>query len=77
MKACRHLALFALLVLVTGLGVTASQADISLAQTAPRPNILFIMGDDLRASDLDYMPNTQDLLTSQGVKFTKAWTTRS
>ena len=35
------------------------------------------MGDDLRASDLDYMPNTQDLLTSQGVKFTKAWTTRS
>jgi N-acetylglucosamine-6-sulfatase len=43
----------------------------------PRPNILFILADDMRASDLDYMPNTQNLLTNQGVKFTKAWVTRS
>ncbi len=43
----------------------------------PRPNILFILGDDLRASDLKHMPSTQSLLVDQGVKFTKAWVTRS
>jgi N-acetylglucosamine-6-sulfatase len=42
-----------------------------------RPNILFILADDLRASDLDHMPNAQSLLVNQGVKFTKAWVTRS
>ena len=43
----------------------------------PRPNILFILGDDLRASDLERMPKTQSLLTNQGVKFTKPSVTRS
>ena len=43
----------------------------------PRSNILFILGDDLRASDLERMPNTQSLLVNQGVKFTKPWVTRS
>jgi N-acetylglucosamine-6-sulfatase len=76
-KACKHLALFVLLGLVASLGVTASQTERGLAQTAPKPNILFILADDLRASDLEYMPNTQSLLANQGVKFTKAWTTRS
>ncbi len=42
-----------------------------------KPNILFILGDDLRASDLDHMPNTQNLLVDQGVKFTKPWVSRS
>jgi arylsulfatase A-like enzyme len=42
-----------------------------------RPNILFILGDDLRASDLKHMPNTQSLLVNQGVEFTKPWVTRS
>jgi N-acetylglucosamine-6-sulfatase len=42
-----------------------------------RPNILFILADDLRASDLDHMPNTQALLEKQGVKFTSAWVTRT
>jgi arylsulfatase A-like enzyme len=76
-KSCKHLALFVLLGLVASLGVTASQTERGLAQTAPKPNILFILADDLRASDLVYMPNTQSLLANQGVKFTKAWTTRS
>jgi N-acetylglucosamine-6-sulfatase len=43
----------------------------------PRPNIVFILADDLRASDLDHMPSTQSLLVDQGVKFTRAWVTRS
>jgi N-acetylglucosamine-6-sulfatase len=70
--------LFALLTVVAGLGMTASQTESSLAQTADsRPNILFILADDLRASDLKYMPNTQNLLASQGVEFEKPWVTRS
>jgi N-acetylglucosamine-6-sulfatase len=43
----------------------------------PRPNILFVLADDLRASDLDHMPKARSLLVDQGVKFTKAWVTRS
>ena len=77
MKAYRHLALFVLLGLVASMGMTASKTERSLAQTAPKPNILFILTDDMKASDLEYMPNTQSLLANQGVKFTKAWTTRS
>ena len=43
----------------------------------PRPNILFMLADDMKASDLDRMPNTQSLLVNQGVEFTKPWVTRS
>jgi N-acetylglucosamine-6-sulfatase len=42
-----------------------------------RPNIVFILTDDMRASDLNYMPNTTDLLADQGVTFTNASVTRS
>jgi N-acetylglucosamine-6-sulfatase len=74
----KRLALFALLGVMVGLGLTASRPEASLAQVInPRPNIMFILADDMRASDLHYMPNTQNLLTNQGVKFTKAWVTRS
>jgi arylsulfatase A-like enzyme len=56
----------------------SSQTERSFAQVAnPRPNILFILADDMKASDLDHMPNTKSLLVNQGVKFTKAWVTRS
>jgi len=76
--ARNRLVLFTMLGLISCLGLTASRPEESLAQAAdPRPNILFILADDLRASDLDYMPNTQSLLTNQGAKFTKAWVTRS
>jgi N-acetylglucosamine-6-sulfatase len=43
----------------------------------PRPNILFVLADDMKASDLNHTPKTQSLLVDQGVKFTKAWVTRS
>lgn len=77
-RARIRLALFALLGLTVCLGLTASRPESGLAQAAdPRPNIVFILADDLRASDLNYMPKTQSLLTNQGVKFTKAWVTRS
>ena len=76
--APKRLVLLAMLGLVACLGLTASRPEGGLAQAAdPRPNILFILADDLRASDLDHMPNTQRLLADGGVKFTKAWVTRS
>jgi arylsulfatase A-like enzyme len=70
--------LFALLSMLTSLGMTTSQTERSLAQVAnARPNILFILADDMKASDLGHMPNTQRLLADQGVEFAKPWVTRS
>lgn len=80
-RACKHLVVVALVSMFVGLGVTASHPESSIAQTAPPPNpppnIIFILTDDMRASDLQYMPNVQRLLVDQGTKFTKAWVTRS
>ena len=76
-RTYKHLVLFALLSVIVSLGMTASDPDGSIAQTAAKPNILFILADDMRASDLQHMPNTQTLLENQGVKFTKAWVSRS
>jgi len=77
-KVRKHILLVELVAVVAGLGVTTSQTEGIQAQTADtRPNILFILADDMRASDLKYMPNTQRLLASQGVEFEKPWVTRS
>jgi N-acetylglucosamine-6-sulfatase len=84
-RAYKHLVLFALVTLFAGLGMTASQTDTSLAQAATPPNILFIVTDDMNATDLDrvaldgrrVMPKTQSLLESQGVKFENAFVSRS
>jgi N-acetylglucosamine-6-sulfatase len=46
-------------------------------ETSGEPNILFILADDVKATDLKPMPKTQKLLGNQGVKFTKAFVTRS
>ncbi len=69
----------ALFGLIGCLGLTASQPETGLAQTTadPRPNILFVLTDDMNVSDLSYMPNTQGLLAAQGVKFTNAFVTRT
>jgi N-acetylglucosamine-6-sulfatase len=83
-KSCKYSVVFALLSLVASLGMTASQTDMSHAQMTVKPNIVFILTDDMRASDLDkvvngqyVMPKTRNLLVTQGVKFTKPWVTRS
>jgi len=66
------------LLISAGLRIVLGHQDRSPNQGAgSRPNILFILTDDMRASDLQYMPNTQNLLEKQGVKFTNAWVTRS
>jgi N-acetylglucosamine-6-sulfatase len=44
------------------------------AQSAPaRPNIVFILTDDMRKDDLQYMPKTKALLQSTGMTFQNAF----
>jgi N-acetylglucosamine-6-sulfatase len=64
---------------LAGLGLTVAQTQSIRAQTTPstKPNILFVLTDDMRASDLSYMPETTKLLAGGGVKFTRAFVTNS
>jgi membrane-anchored protein YejM (alkaline phosphatase superfamily) len=44
------------------------------AQTVPaRPNIVFILTDDMRKDDLRYMPKTRTLLEQEGMSFENAF----
>ncbi|MBA2535238.1 MAG: sulfatase-like hydrolase/transferase [Rubrobacter sp.] len=44
------------------------------AQTAPaRPNFVFILTDDMRKDDLEYMPKTHSLLEVGGMSFENAF----
>lgn len=57
-------------------GLMAAQITTGGAEaTAPResrPNIILIQTDDMRASDLRYMPNTRRLLSNAGTRFLNA-----
>lgn len=45
-----------------------------VAQTTPaKPNFVFILADDMRYDDLDYMPKTRNLIGSQGMTFSDAY----
>jgi N-acetylglucosamine-6-sulfatase len=51
-------------------GVTAVSGTPAAASTAKRrPNILFVLTDDLDRSELRYMPHTEQLLASGGATF--------
>ena len=46
----------------------------AVAQTVPaRPNIVFILTDDMRKDDLRYMPKTRTLLEREGMSFENAF----
>jgi len=56
--------------------MTASYKESSLAQTAaPKPNIIFILTDDMRKDDLNarYMPKTTTELVAKGMSFQNAF----
>src|SRR5215207_4844390 len=75
-RAYKHLVLVALVSLFVGLGVTSSYQEGSLAQTAaPKPNIIFILTDDMRKDDLNarYMPQTTTQLVAKGRSFKNAF----
>jgi N-acetylglucosamine-6-sulfatase len=71
-KPYKYLLWFALLNLIVGLGMTGAQAHSSLAQTASRPNIIFLFTDDQDPGSLSVMPNVQNLLVSKGKTFPNA-----
>jgi N-acetylglucosamine-6-sulfatase len=45
--------------------------------TASQPNFVFILTDDMRKDDLKYMPNTLNLIGSQGMTFENAFVSNS
>ena len=53
-RTYKHLVLVALVSLFVGLGMTSSYQEGSPAQTtATKPNIIFILTDDMRKDDLN------------------------
>jgi hypothetical protein len=43
------------------------------AQVAQKPNIVFILTDDMRYDDLEYIPKIRSLLGSEGMSFDQAF----
>jgi N-acetylglucosamine-6-sulfatase len=60
------------LVLLTG-AYTQRGGPAALAQTASKPNFVFILADDMRKDDLKYMPKTRSVLGRRGMTFTNAF----
>src|SRR5215212_9891025 len=76
----RIVVVLASMLLAVGLLLSGSYAGISadlrkaVARTAPaRPNIVFILTDDMRKDDLKYMPKTKALLQNTGITFENAF----
>jgi arylsulfatase A-like enzyme len=62
-------ALAAVLLAVALVDVAAPSAPAATRHPAARPNILFVLTDDLAAGDEAYMPNTQKLVADAGASF--------
>src|SRR5215211_4816252 len=60
------------LALLLALGVAGSIPKDAGAPTA-KPNIVFILADDMRKDDLKYMPKTRSLLRDKGMSFSNAF----
>ncbi|CAA9459859.1 MAG: Putative sulfatase [uncultured Rubrobacteraceae bacterium] len=68
-----------LLCLVVSLlvGCSGSAPDGDGAQASDRPNVVFVLADDMRADDFEYMPQTRQLLAEEGLAFENAFVTHS
>jgi N-acetylglucosamine-6-sulfatase len=68
-----------LLLLLSGLVITppASLQEARSVVSGQKPNILFILADDMRADDLKFMPETTRLLGEHGTTFERAYVTTS
>src|SRR5918994_746275 len=60
---------FAVLLVSQVWGSAIREAEGAIA----KPNIVFIMADDMRKDDLRYMPKTRDLLKNRGMSFSNAF----
>ena len=52
--------------------VQGTQTPTTGADAPTRPNLVFVLTDDMRDDDLDHMPITRRLLAEQGMEFTDA-----
>lgn len=52
--------------------VSLAQGTQTASPEAARPNLVFVLTDDMRDDDLDHMPITRRLLVDQGMEFTDA-----
>jgi arylsulfatase A-like enzyme len=62
----------ATLAVLLSLGVSGSMTGDAEALTA-KPNIVFILADDMRRDDPTYMPKTRSLLGDKGMSFSNAY----
>jgi N-acetylglucosamine-6-sulfatase len=60
------------LVVLLSLGVSCSEPRNTGVLTA-KPNIVFILADDMRKDDLKYMPKTRSVLKTKGMSFENAF----
>ncbi len=63
--------------LASGVSVVSLEESEVSAQTLKKPNIVFILADDMRYDDLKYMPKTRSLLGSKGRRFDNAFVSLS
>jgi N-acetylglucosamine-6-sulfatase len=80
----RIIALLASVVLTVGLlflgsytGTTDKRSKAYAQTIAGKPNIVFILADDMRKDDMMYMPKTHSLLREQGMGFRNAFVTNA
>ena len=59
--------------LASGVSVLSLKGSEVSAQTPKKPNIVFILADDMRYDDLKYMPKTRSLLAARGRRFEQAF----
>ena len=55
-------------------GVASTGSQKARAATL-RPNFVFVLTDDMRYDDLEYMPRTRSLMEGKGVAFDNAFVT--
>jgi N-acetylglucosamine-6-sulfatase len=66
--------LFAVVIVAVGVGLPASAASARVRDgERNRPNILFVLTDDMAKSELAVMPHVRDLLADQGTSFSQAF----
>lgn len=61
----------AVLIAIAVLGLFIDEAN---SQTESRPNFVFILTDDMRRDDMEYMPKTQSLIFDEGITYSNAIT---
>ena len=65
-----------LTIVLSSTAVVAASSQLARAASPAlpsRPNIVFILTDDQRWDELQYMPNVQDLLQNDGITFTNGF----